>query len=230
MRYRDLIPGRLSGRYIASHIEIPDGGEVPDYVHFHDVVFQMIFCAAGWVRVVYEDQGEPFVLRAGDCVLQPPLIRHRVLEASPGLEVIEIGCPAEHLTRRDHRLDLPTSPRRPTRDFSGQRFVHHVAAGAPTAPWRGTDLPCRDTGIGAATDGLAKVVVANGPGATPWLETVDDMTLLCVLAGSASLELGGGRGEELRRGSAATLGRGERFRLTGADDRLRLLDVAVSPR
>ena len=84
MRYRDLVPGRLGGRYIASHIEIPDGGTVPDYVHFHDVVFQMIFCAAGWVRVVYEDQGEPFVLHAGDCVLQPPLIRHRVLEASPG--------------------------------------------------------------------------------------------------------------------------------------------------
>jgi quercetin dioxygenase-like cupin family protein len=41
----------------------------------------MIYCHRGWVRVVYEDQGEPFVMHPGDCVLQPPGIRHRVLEA-----------------------------------------------------------------------------------------------------------------------------------------------------
>ena len=74
------------------------------------------------------------------------------------------------------------------------------------------------------------MLVADGEGATPWLETADDMTLLYVLTGSASLELGGGRCDELRRGSAATLGRGERFRLTTPGDPLLLLDVAVSPR
>src|SRR5262245_50397922 len=87
MEYRDLIPGRLGGRFIASHIRIPGGGETPDYVHYHKALFQMIYCKAGWVRVVYEDQGPPFALEAGDCVLQPPEIRHRVLESSPGLEV-----------------------------------------------------------------------------------------------------------------------------------------------
>src|SRR5262245_20088405 len=35
MQYRDLIPGRLGGRYIASHIRITDGGPVDDYVHHH---------------------------------------------------------------------------------------------------------------------------------------------------------------------------------------------------
>src|SRR5262249_53134878 len=50
MRYRDLIPGRLGGRFIASHIRIPDGGEVPDYVHYHKIRFQMIYCKAGWAR------------------------------------------------------------------------------------------------------------------------------------------------------------------------------------
>src|SRR5262249_21447444 len=50
MRYRDLIPGRYGGRYIASHIQIPDGGPVPDYVHFHKIRFQMIYCYRGWVR------------------------------------------------------------------------------------------------------------------------------------------------------------------------------------
>jgi hypothetical protein len=37
MQYRDLIPGRLGGRFIASHIRIPDGGDVPDYVHYHRI-------------------------------------------------------------------------------------------------------------------------------------------------------------------------------------------------
>ncbi len=110
----------------------PGGGDVADWVHFHRIRFQMIFVAAGWVDVVYEDQGEPFRMVAGDCVLQPPEIRHRVLRSSPGLEVIEIGCPAEHDTLADHDLDLPTATVRPERDFGGQRFVRHIADDAPT--------------------------------------------------------------------------------------------------
>jgi len=52
MQYRDLIPGRLGGRYIASHIRILKGGPVPDYVHHHHIIFQLIYCYKGWVRVV----------------------------------------------------------------------------------------------------------------------------------------------------------------------------------
>ena len=37
MLYRDLIPDRQGGRFIASHIRIPGGGPVPDYVHFHRI-------------------------------------------------------------------------------------------------------------------------------------------------------------------------------------------------
>ena len=48
------------------------------------------------------------MMREGDCVLQPPGIKHRVLESSAGLEVIEVACPAEHETTRDHEIDLPT--------------------------------------------------------------------------------------------------------------------------
>jgi len=79
MLYRDLIPGRLGGSIMASHIRIPLGGPVPDMVHFHTIGFQLIFCYKGWVKLVYEDQGPPFILEAGDCVTQPPEIRHRVL-------------------------------------------------------------------------------------------------------------------------------------------------------
>jgi quercetin dioxygenase-like cupin family protein len=165
MQYRDLIPGRLGGRFVASHIRIPDGGEVPDYVHFHRVRFQMIYCKAGWVRVVYEDQGPPFVMHAGDCVLQPPQIRHRVLESSAGLEVIELGCPAIHDTVADHDLKLPTASINAARDFSGQRFTHQIAA---QAKWHveENNIESRDLGIYGATNGLARARVMRAMGIT----------------------------------------------------------------
>ncbi len=165
MIYRDLIPGRLGGRFIASHIAIPDGGPVADWVHFHKVRFQMIFCRRGWARLVYEDQGPPFILAAGDCVLQPPRIRHRVLEASAGFEVVEIGCPALHETLADHDMALPTGRRLPGRDFEGQRFLRHVAEGAPWTLDAATGFEVQTTGMRAATRGLADVRVLRRAGA-----------------------------------------------------------------
>ena len=126
MLYRDLIPSRLSGQLIASHIQIPIGGPVPDMIHYHQVDFQLIYCYKGWVKVVYEDQGKAIILKTGDCVTQPPEIRHRVLEASDQLEVIEIGLPASHMTYFDHKLALPTANILPKRKFSDQTFCHHI--------------------------------------------------------------------------------------------------------
>lgn len=192
MHYRDLIPGRLGGRFIASHIRITEAGEVPDYVHFHRVRFQMIYCRSGWARLVYEDQGGPFLLEAGDCVLQPPEIRHRVLEASAGLEVIEIGCPAVHETLADHALTLPTPRRHPGRKFGGQRFVRHVARGARWRPWHESDLEARDTGIAVATDGLAGASVVRWSGAVPrrtdTIEHDGEFLFLFVLEGALGFE------------------------------------------
>src|SRR5689334_13238757 len=54
MEYRDLVPGRLDGKLIASQIRLTQGGPVPDYVHYHRIEFQMIFCKRGRIRVVYE--------------------------------------------------------------------------------------------------------------------------------------------------------------------------------
>ncbi len=161
MGYRDLLPDRWGGAFIASHILIADGGDVPDCVHFHRIRFQMIFCARGWVDLVYEDQGEPFRLHAGDCVLQPPEIRHRVLRSSPGMEVIEIGCPAVHDTMVEHDITLPTDHIDPRRDFGGQRFVRHRADESARVPYLQDGLMARDTGIGDATDGLAGAVVVE---------------------------------------------------------------------
>ena len=194
MQYRDLIPDRQNGRFIASHIRIPAGGAVPDYVHFHVVRFQMIFCSKGWVRVVYEDQGPAFVLEAGDCVLQPPRIRHRVLECSPGLEVVEIGCPAEHETFGDLEMTLPTAEAKPQRLFGGQRFVRHIASEALWAPWSHAGFERRDLGIADATDGLARVVVARRSSDGAASESVADRSIhrgelhfAFVLTGNAQL-------------------------------------------
>lgn len=192
MQYRDLIPSRLGGRFIASHIRIPAGGPVPDYVHFHRIRFQMIFCKAGWAKLVYEDQGAPFLFNAGDCVLQPPEIRHRVLEASDGLEVIEIGCPAIHETFADHAMTLPTPHVLPERDFGGQRFVRHIAADAKWLPWRAPGFEMRDTGIGDATDGLAGARVVRprgGSGAAAFGAHGGEFLFLFVLKGEFALDV-----------------------------------------
>lgn len=159
MEYRDLIIGRMDGRLIASHIRISKGGEVPDYVHYHKIGFQMIYCKRGRIKVVYEDQGPPFWLETGDCVLQPPEIRHRVLECTAGAEVVEVSMPAEHETWVEHDITLPTFEVKPDRDFGGQRFVRHIAANAPRRASDVAGFDVRETGIASATNGLASVTV-----------------------------------------------------------------------
>jgi quercetin dioxygenase-like cupin family protein len=227
MLYRDLIPGRLGGRFIASHILIREGGPVPDYVHFHKIRFQMIFCRAGWVRLVYEDQGPPFVMVAGDCVLQPPEIRHRVLESSPGLEVIEIACPAVHETFADNVLTLPTATPNPRRDFAGQRFLWHVAASASWQPWRVRGFECRDTGMAEATNGLAgaRVVRPKGASGTPLGTHDGELLFLFVLSGSATLTCDGTH--RLAPGDAATIPAETPHALGDCADDLSLLEVTL---
>lgn len=229
MRYRDLIPDRQGGSFIASHIRIPDGGPVPDYVHFHKVRFQMIYCYKGWVRVVYEDQGPPFVLQAGDCVVQPPRIRHRVLECSPGLEVIEIGSPANHETFADHERMLPTGKLDPDRDFSGQRFIRHVAAAAEWRPFRLEGFECRDTGIATATRGIASVRVARVSGTPEATPRRHDAELLFafVLRGTLTLERDGGEKDRLREGDAFVLPSQTRTAFHDCSTDLELLEVAL---
>ena len=208
MRYRDLIPSRLGGVFIASHIHIPNGGPVPDYVHYHRVKFQMIYCKSGWVRVVYEDQGDSFVMHAGDCVLQPPEIRHRVLESSDNLEVIEIGAPAEHETFAEHQITLPTAQLKPNRDFSGQRFVHHVAEQTPWLPWRYSGFEARNTGIDAATSGYASAMTIRANKSTIMSESRHEHQLmfLFILSGSATLATGNDHGtKQLQAGTSVTL-------------------------
>lgn len=190
MLYRDLIPGRLGGRYIASHITIEEGGPVADWVHYHQIALQVIVVRRGWVRVVYEDQGEPFVMQAGDMVLQPPLIRHRVLESSPGLEVIEITAPALHQTFADHELELPTG-KRPRRSFGGQYFLRHVAA---QTPWTSLgEAEVQETAMRDASGGIGGIrIIRRGRANSISFDPGDgELVFGFVLDGTARLNHGG---------------------------------------
>ncbi|MEL6913639.1 MAG: cupin domain-containing protein [Pseudomonadota bacterium] len=228
MEYRDLIPSRLGGSIIASHIRIPDGGPVPDMVHYHSIGFQLIFCHKGWVDLVYEDQGEPFRLEAGNCVIQPPEIRHRVLYASDNIEVIEIGVPAEHVTTIDHGMELPTAELRPDRAWDGQRFVHHRARDAAWRPFRLPGFESRDTTIAEHTGGVASVHVARrGAGAPAWAVHDADIHFSFVMAGRVTLEGEGQAPQTLTEGDAFVIPPGLRTRLSAESADAEILEVAL---
>ncbi|HKC01876.1 MAG TPA: hypothetical protein VKC17_01060 [Sphingomicrobium sp.] len=226
MLYRDLIPSRLGGRYIASHITIPAGGPVADWVHFHRIALQLICVRSGWVCVVYEDQGDPFTMHAGDVVLQPPGIRHRVLESSSGLEVVEITCPALHETFAEHDLALPNDRVDPERRFSGQRFHRHIAAQTPWTPFAGGES--QETAIGQATGGLTEVRTVRPADGQPMSFRPSDGELVFayILEGSVVVEFDGGH--ELARSDAMVIPPDAAWSLNNASPDLRLLHVTTS--
>lgn len=234
MQYRDLIPTRLGGSIIASHIRIPDGGPVPDLVHFHRVGFQLIYCYRGWVDVVYEDQGGPIRLNAGDCFIQPPQIRHRVLEASDGIEVIEIGVPAEHITEIDHDMTLPTPHLRPDREWPdeqgrGQRFVHNIGADADWTDFRLPGFIARDTTINDATKSVAGVkVVRRGVGTPVWAKHNADIHFTFVMEGTMTLEGAGQDPHALSAGDAFVIPPDMPARYADPSDDLQLLEVTLA--
>ena len=225
MHYRDLIPGRLGGRYIASHIMIAEGGPVADWVHFHRIAVQLIVVRRGWVRVVYEGQGAPFVMQAGDMVVQPPGIRHRVLESGDGLEVVEITAPALHETFAEHDLTLPDGAGvDPARTFGGQYFLHHVAADAPWEAWHGGEAQA--TGVRGAT-GLADARVVRA-GASPDIAVPaheGELVFGFVLEGAARLDFSSDH--PLGPADAFVIPPGEAWRLSGASADFRLLHVTT---
>lgn len=229
MHYRDLIPSRLGGSIIASHIRIPDGGPVPDMVHYHTVGFQLIYCYRGWVDVLYEDQGGMMRLSAGDCVIQPPEIRHRVCHASPNIEVIEIGVPAEHITTIDHAMTLPNGLGDPAREWQGQRFVHHVKDKAEWQPFRIPGFVCRDTGIAAGTKGVANIQIARFDGSTTPPATMHDTDIhfTFVLEGTMTLKARGEADRDLSAGDAFVIPPGMAAQYADCSPDLELLEATL---
>jgi quercetin dioxygenase-like cupin family protein len=224
MLYRDLIPNRLGGRYIASHIAIPEGGPVADWVHFHRIALQLIYVRRGWVRVVYEGEDEPFVMQSGDFVLQPPEIRHRVLESSPGLEVVEITTPAVHATYADHEMELPNGGTQ-ARDFGSQRFLLHSASETPWTAFNGGEV--QESALSDATGGVAELrtVRPKDSHAIDFPAHDGELAFGFVLDGSATLDTG--ESHLLAAADAFVIPPRQPWHITGPSSDFRLLHITT---
>jgi mannose-6-phosphate isomerase-like protein (cupin superfamily) len=104
MEYRDLgIADATHGQFRAHVVRIKKVGPGchdlhTTGLHQHLCDFQMFYVLKGWIRFVYEGQGE-HTFHPGDCVLQPAAIVHNELECSDDVEILEIYSPAVHETR-----------------------------------------------------------------------------------------------------------------------------------
>ena len=105
MEYRDLGVAKSTHGQVRAHvirIKKEAMGEPHDLhttgLHQHLCDFQMFYVLKGWMRFVYEGQGE-HTFQAGDCVVQPAGIVHNELECSDDVEILEIYSPAVHETK-----------------------------------------------------------------------------------------------------------------------------------
>jgi hypothetical protein len=96
-KYRDLGIAAATNGLAQAHVIrlIPpcDPAEVSKR-HFHDVEFQMIYVLKGWMKGEYEGAGV-VTMREGSCWLQPPRIKHTVLDYSDDCELLEVIIPAD---------------------------------------------------------------------------------------------------------------------------------------
>ena len=103
MEYRDLgVETATHGQFRAHVIRIKKDAESHDLhttgLHQHLCDFQMFYVLKGWIKFVYEGQGE-HTFHEGDCIVQPAGIVHNELDCSDDIEVLEVYSPAVHETR-----------------------------------------------------------------------------------------------------------------------------------
>ena len=167
-------------------------------------------------------------LTAGDCFIQPPEIRHRVLEASDGIKVIEIGVPADHVTEIEHQMELPTPHVRPEREWEGQRFVFNQAKDAVWGPFRLTGFEARDTTIAENTKGVADVrVVRKGQGEPVFAAHTADIMFGFVMSGGMTLKACGEQEHLLQAGDAFVVPPDMQVMWDAASEDLEVLEVAL---
>ncbi len=97
--YRDLGIAAASGGLCQAHVIrllSPCTDEVRKR-HQHEAELQLIYVLQGWVKNEFEGEGVQ-MMSAGSCWLQPPGIRHTVLDYSPDVELLEIIVPADFKT------------------------------------------------------------------------------------------------------------------------------------
>jgi mannose-6-phosphate isomerase-like protein (cupin superfamily) len=103
--YRDLAIRRATAGMAGAHViraeHLPrasKGGGTGR--HRHTLAFQMVYVLKGRVSFWYEGRGK-IAMRPGDCVYQPPGIRHELIDWSRDMELLEITMPAEFATQPD---------------------------------------------------------------------------------------------------------------------------------
>lgn len=96
--YRDLgVKQATDGRAVAHIIRARGGHRAGGEWHQHAVQFQIYYVLKGWITFEYEGQGV-VTAKEGSCVHQPPGIRHREIEHSADLELLEVVLPGDFTT------------------------------------------------------------------------------------------------------------------------------------
>jgi hypothetical protein len=99
-QYRDLGIAAATGGLARAHVIKMVPPCIPAEVskrHYHDVDFQMVYVLKGWIKGEYDGAGV-VTMREGSCWLQPPKIKHTVLDYSDDCELLEIILPADFET------------------------------------------------------------------------------------------------------------------------------------
>ncbi len=99
-KYRDLgVRAATNGLAIAHVIRMIGPCDVKEVAkaHYHEVDLQLVYVLKGWFKTSFEGEGE-HVMRQGSCWLQPPGIKHTVLDYSDDCELLEIVLPADFKT------------------------------------------------------------------------------------------------------------------------------------
>jgi len=99
-KYRDLgVAAATSGLARAHVVRFvpPFRADIVSIPHYHDVEFQMVYVLKGWLISEFEGHG-PVTMRQGSSWIQPPRIKHTVLDYSDDCEVLEIILPADFET------------------------------------------------------------------------------------------------------------------------------------
>ena len=103
LEYRDLgITDASNGAYKAHVLRVKKEFKGDQEMHTtgfhrHLVDFQMYYVLNGWVKFIYDGEGE-LTFNKGDCVMAPAAIKHNEISCSDDFEALEILSPAKHST------------------------------------------------------------------------------------------------------------------------------------
>ena len=100
--YRDLGFAKATDGVAVAHVIrfVPPCTDEVRIWHTHDIQFQMVYVLKGWI-VTEMDGHPPIKMLIGSSWLQPPNIRHRVVDFSDDCEVLEVVLPADFGTHME---------------------------------------------------------------------------------------------------------------------------------